>query len=85
MTTHFATTKLNCKFTDEDNDMSGDTNMDDKTNEVINNRQYTVDGKRVVAKMTLRIFQQYLVNHFDIRFKKNDIIWPQHIKKPQWI
>ena len=42
----------------------------------------TVNGKRVVSKMPLDVFQQYLVEHFDIRFKQNDIVWPCRINKP---
>ena len=43
--------------------------------------KYTVNNKRIVSKMPLEIFQQCLVNHFDIRFKQNDIVWPQCINK----
>ena len=47
--------------------------------------EYTVNGKRVVAKMPLNVFQNCLVKHFDIRFKQNDIVWPRRIPKPQVI
>ena len=33
-------------------------------------KKYTVNNKRVVAKMTLALFKRCLVNHFDIRLKK---------------
>ena len=39
--------------------------------------KYTVDGKRVVAKMPLKVFQERLIHNFDIRFKNNDIKWPK--------
>ena len=39
-------------------------------------RKYTVDNKRIVSKMPLDLFRRCLVNHFDIRFKRNDLIWP---------
>ena len=39
-------------------------------------RKYTKDNCRVVNKMPLELFKQCLVNHFDIRFQKNDIKWP---------
>ena len=32
--------------------------------------KYEVDGKRIVRKMPLHLFQERLVEHFDIRFKK---------------
>ena len=35
--------------------------------------KYTINGKRIVKNMPLSIFQDRLVEHFDIRFKKNDI------------
>ena len=44
--------------------------------------KYTIDGKRVVKNMPLSIFQDRLVEHFNIRFKKNDIVWPKRMKTP---
>ena len=32
--------------------------------------KYMVDGKRVLSKMPLSIFQEHVVGHFDIGFKK---------------
>ena len=34
------------------------------------------DGKRVLSKIPLNVFQERLIHHFDLRFKKNDIKWP---------
>ena len=48
-------------------------------------KKYTVNGKRIVSKMPLSLFKNGLVNHFDIRFKQNDIRWPQSIRKPRVI
>ena len=31
--------------------------------------RYTVDEKRIVAKMPLKVFQERLIHNFDIRFK----------------
>ena len=42
--------------------------------------KYTVDGKRILSKMPLKVFHERLIHHFDIRFKKNDIQWPQRGK-----
>ena len=39
--------------------------------------KYTVNGKRIVSKMPLRVFQERLIHNFDIRFKNNDIQWPK--------
>ena len=44
--------------------------------------KYIVNGKRVASKMPLLLFRQCLVNHFDIRFKNHDIVWPMRLKKP---
>lgn len=37
-------------------------------------KNYTVNNKRVIAKIPLALFQMCLVNHFDIRFQINDIV-----------
>ena len=42
--------------------------------------KYSQQGKRVVRKMPLQIFQERLVHHFDIRFKRNDLAWPKRKK-----
>ena len=42
--------------------------------------KYTVEGKRIVSKIPLKVFHERLIHHFDIRFKKNDIEWPQRSK-----
>ena len=44
-------------------------------------REYTRNNCRVVRKMPFELFKQCLINHFDIRFKKNDIVWPQSVKR----
>ena len=45
-------------------------------------KKYTVNGNRIVSKMPLSLFRKCLLEHFDIRFKMNDIVWPQHIHNP---
>ena len=42
--------------------------------------KYTTNGKRIVRKLPMSIFQERLIHHFDIRFKRNDIIWPKRTK-----
>jgi hypothetical protein len=44
-------------------------------------KKYSLEGKRVVSKIPLEIFQERLIHHFDMRFRKNDIKWPQRKKK----
>ena len=44
--------------------------------------KYVVDGKRVVKLMPLEIFQERLVEHFDIRYKQKSIVWPARLSKP---
>ena len=44
-------------------------------------KKYSLDGNRVVSKLPLDIFQERLIHHFDLRFKKNDIKWPKRKKK----
>ena len=77
--TPFAISKLNRNFT-TDELMQIQENVNSDMEEIIEDTskkydKYTVDGKRVVAKMPLHLFQQCLVRHFDIRFKRKDIIW----------
>jgi hypothetical protein len=42
--------------------------------------KYSNNGKRIVRKLPMHIFQERLIHHFDIRFKKNDIVWPKRTK-----
>jgi hypothetical protein len=41
--------------------------------------KYSVNNKRIVSKMPLKLFQDRLIQHFDIRFKRNDISWPKRL------
>lgn len=43
--------------------------------------KYTKNGKRIVRKIPLEVFQERLIHHFDIRFKNNDLTWPKRNKK----
>ena len=36
-----------------------------------------VDGIREVGKLSLNFFRQRLIEHFDIKFKAGEIIWPR--------
>ena len=84
--TPFTISKLNRDFT-TDELMQIQTKVDsemEESKEDLSKKydKYTVDGIRVVAKMPLHLFQQCLVRHFDIRFRRKDIIWPKHMKIP---
>ena len=46
-------------------------------------KKYTIDGKRIVSKMPLTLFKRWLVNHFNIRFINNDIVWPRRLQEPK--
>ena len=59
------------EIADETVDMDGKNKFD----------KYTINGKRIVTKMSLSLFQQFLVNRFDIKSKQSDVAWPRHIKK----
>ena len=78
--TPYAITKLNRDISLESfiHQDSKELNMKD-TNDIYFDK-YVKDGHRVVSKMPLSLFTQCLVNHFDIRFQRNEIVWPQRIK-----
>jgi hypothetical protein len=42
--------------------------------------KYSIGNKRIVSKLPLEVFHERLIHHFDIRFKKNDLQWPQRTK-----
>ena len=79
--TPFAITRLNCHLSNHDEQVH-DHNECNNIHISKRRDKYTVNGKRVVSKMPLSLFKQCLVNHFDIRFKKHDIIWPSRLIKP---
>ena len=43
--------------------------------------KYTVDGNRILRRMPHSLFVKVLVQHFDIKFRKNAINWPRRKKK----
>ena len=47
-------------------------------------QKFTLNGKRIVSKMPLSLFRKCLVEHFDIRSKMNDIVWPHRMNKPKF-
>ena len=42
--------------------------------------EYEVNNIRIVRNMPIEIFQAKLIEHFDIRFKRNSIKWPSRCK-----
>ena len=43
--------------------------------------KHTINGKRVVRKLPLKVFQERLIHHFDTRFKMNSLSWPKRTTK----
>ena len=39
--------------------------------------KYEINGVRVVRKMPLNIFRKYLMENFDILFKRKEFVWPK--------
>ena len=60
--------------------MSGYAEVDPDENTVRTNNahldEYLVQGRRVVRNMPMKIFQRCLIEHFDIRFNQNTLVWP---------
>ena len=78
--TPFSITRLNSPLSHNVNNESHNDNHNSLCFSDICNK-YTTDGKRKISDMPLSVFKQCLVNHFDIRFQKNDIVWPCRTKK----
>ena len=38
--------------------------------------KHTKNGKRIVRKLPLKVFQERLIHHFDMHFKRNDMFCP---------
>ena len=47
--------------------------------------EYEFNDRRIVRNMPIDIFQQKLIEHFDIRFKRKSIKWPSQCKSPSII
>ena len=82
--TPFAIARLNNNL---EEDMNYKETNDDLEKDIssIDYSKYSVDGKRIVQKMPLKLFRRLLIHHFDIRFKKHDIEWIRHVKQPNVI
>ena len=74
MQTPFSVNRLNRNFPD---------NLQHDPNSIIHSSlfdEYTIDGKRIIQKMPLKIFRQCLIHHFDICFQMKSIKWPSKKK-----
>ena len=82
----FAITRLNRNFTAEsiDGGLIIDGHDDAATHMSRRCAKYTTDGKIIVSKMPLKLFRECLIEHFDIRFKSNSIVWPRRFNKPNY-
>ena len=38
-------------------------------------KKHEIDGNRIVSKIPMKLFREYLIENFDIRYKRNDIKW----------
>jgi hypothetical protein len=62
-----------------DNPSQSNTSNHTKYPETFFNK-YTINGKRKVSSMPLKVFQERLIHHFDIMFKNNEVKWPKRKK-----
>ena len=78
--TPFAVARLNRDFEMEANKTQEEdiTDLNDDDSKIFD--KFTVNGKRIVSKMPLLLFRKCLVEHFNIRFQRNDITWPRRFK-----
>ena len=70
----FAHNRLNQNNDDEEAD-----NQYKTCNNSNDYEHYIVDGRRAVKKMPLTVFQDRLIEYFDVRFKRHTIKWPSRI------
>jgi len=78
--------RLELGFDPQNYDMSGLGPGDDilgleATMETVNNVERIdreVDGYRIVRYLSLKFFRDRLIEHFDIMFKRYQLVWPQH-------
>ena len=65
-------------------DLSADADMLDESeinNDDINFIQLaTVNGKRYINKLPLKVFRKLLAEHFNIRFRQKTLKWPRRIR-----
>eukprot|EP00816_Leptocylindrus_hargravesii_P002830 CAMPEP_0196815854 /NCGR_PEP_ID=MMETSP1362-20130617/52339_1 /TAXON_ID=163516 /ORGANISM="Leptocylindrus danicus, Strain CCMP1856" /LENGTH=449 /DNA_ID=CAMNT_0042192989 /DNA_START=265 /DNA_END=1614 /DNA_ORIENTATION=- len=57
--------------------MEGDSDLDDDEEEVVVQTSNTTGGVRIVRNLPRDFFRSKLVEHFNIKFHQNEIIWPR--------
>ena len=81
----FAISKLDHDIENEDATIKKVQEEDDYDTIIQNLSQkldkYKIDGARIVSNVPLRLSKSALVDHFNIRFQKNEIIWLKRINK----
>ena len=60
------------RFRNNEIDQSHDDN-DPNIVKTYHYKNYEMNGKRIVSKLPLTVFQNRLIEHFDICFKRNEI------------
>jgi len=64
---------------DVDLDIEGTVTMGE---EISSDNFTSQDGVRIVCKLSQKHFRQKLVEHFDILWRRNDLVWPQRTGRP---
>ena len=84
LATPFNITKLNHYFDSESNTNQTNDDLDDVDSISKKCDKYTINGIRVVYLMSMSLFRHCLIEHFNIRFQRNYIIWPQRLHQPNY-
>ena len=81
----YAISRLHRNFTDRSLEQEETAEFNDNVGNLSERfAKFTNNGKRMVSMMPLKLFRECLVQHFDIRFKNNDIVWPARFNKPSF-
>ena len=72
---NFALDRLHHENSNDNNPQSDENIVDDSPTE------YVSDSFTIVRNMHQAVFKKRLVDHFDILFCQNKIVWPKQIKK----
>ena len=82
ISTPFAITRLNQHFASEEDNIEEEDDSDLYLNLSKKLDRYFTDGTCIVSKIPLKLFNESLIQHFNIKFQKNEIISSKRIKKP---
>ena len=80
--TNFALNRLNSA--NNSDEVTSDDDADEESsddNQMISDYEYASESVTVVRQMHQSIFKSKLVEHFDILFHQNKIVWPKNVEK----